>query len=1570
MNEDIKNKMKITLEQDHPNAYSTIRDDLEKIHDKNVYWTDIEDVNPEFFDDPLHNQIVEIQTRIKALEEFFGANYEKDENGNFINNPFDLRITRTELGLMRRPIIDSHIPEFEAESDEIPSPEERLFELEKRFQYLQEEGLTDKINELNSIIEQLKRLEEDIKFEANIEQEIKDARVTLSGETKNTLNERLDEDFRKISELINDVNYFEKEGYVIHQDKSIPGKTKDLHIYGRTDYNLVQGDTNESQFLPVTPDGISNKPIRKLEFSRGNAVFVKSIQGYTYESLINDEKFAGDEHKSEHTPPRSTSYTIEDTEQGETVTMKSIDGATLLDVTTSKFPEDGIIMPFLPSDGVYSILDNEEEGSVSLGKVKGRSVKNEIITGITDSITVGSKPEDSATPVSLDEKTEFSVNSVMGRMIENSIVGDSRSVSKMPVYDDLKEDDTVYIDGIDGKTVIDILATCDTTPLQIETTTLLDVKKTLLENERIFVKEGRFRELSIHGRTLNNLGLTPKKEKLIVFSNSISPIDVLEDKEPTEITEIKVKGKTYNNVLNNIGQTELIESIDSELNLYDLFVNEKYGINVALDTESYPTDINIIGNENNKSEFIELRSYRKDDSYESVHTITPLKLSSNDKMHLTLDENKYEVERSGSIVSSGHLYSKDDVLFYSIKEDGQPYKLPDGTRNVYNTSEQAESIYIKEIELNGTEIWKLKTIAQNKINSTVFNYDLPSNVVLPSSNSIMANFDFDSDEKKYFKKSVAGNEGTNKYEDEAISITNKGQVEIRISFDRMGGNKLEDFCNYLSKHPITIRVQLEYPETTKVPYGEKIIKKYDFQPTLPTNFRIYDGYKFELVSNNICKISMTLPTYNRYTVNNGIYTVVTRKGNYVNEVDCSTRGNYLVNVKDKAIYVDTKEPQIMLLKGDLEGDSVIQSLSYEEISLSPSYNKGRNPISIYIGDTKLPVTSSQLAEGASVTFSLIDENIMTDTEIRIEGNEDELAQLEFTYNSLHKFNSNIDVSDNGLTEYTAVDVLEDGTVNRKELFVAKDITAEQDGLLFITEQMMHNPMLFEGNYMKDHFGNYFEGVKSVTLPCELRGFGSKYCDSYNYNTKVLTRYTDILVLSEPDNCETWSNGVKINIYRDGVSSNWFDNRSLNTIASPNADVVYLDKDHIGIKTSETLAQFKERIAEEPIEVYFALLKPVEISKEDLDKLDSQKLDPRYEDMFSYNGEIIKVDSIVPPTFKYKTRSHNYFENVNIEEKEYIMTSEFDGEGFISICGIPISIDSIDKQKIDLRGTDLTENNKVIRTSGFNNIYGLSIYEANDSFLYGLDDVTSIGDTGSIDIFTIGKNKINIHDFSDKAENDLLYIDKKESSMSIRVDILEDKEYTYSFNVLNGSGLIKIKLDGFNMSEDYFKFEEGIFEFHISDTNMVEIEIITKEDNVVIVDMQLEEGNDITEFESYYKSGYSIKLDEPLMSYNNDCKDSIKIGVDDYKAIIERNVGCIIIDNWEEDGDNFRHTLDLNLIEYKCNYMKDTVVKLQNNNSLIIPKEIFITLDLEQQPVQIIYPLQKTIKEIVDISPIQ
>ena len=55
---------KITLNETHPNAFSTIREDLETISNEAVYWTDFDGIIDEIYPDTFQQKLIEIESKL------------------------------------------------------------------------------------------------------------------------------------------------------------------------------------------------------------------------------------------------------------------------------------------------------------------------------------------------------------------------------------------------------------------------------------------------------------------------------------------------------------------------------------------------------------------------------------------------------------------------------------------------------------------------------------------------------------------------------------------------------------------------------------------------------------------------------------------------------------------------------------------------------------------------------------------------------------------------------------------------------------------------------------------------------------------------------------------------------------------------------------------------------------------------------------------------------------------------------------------------------------------------------------------------------------------------------------------------------------------------------------------------------------------------------------------------------------------------------------------------------------------------------------------------------------------
>ena len=1634
---------KINLNETYPNAFGTIREDLKTVANSAIYWeeyTDGEDI--EIYPDSFQEQVARIESELKEIREFININFKEG------NNSFDVRLTRTELALNRRPYIDNPDSYDHISGEDVPDLEQRLFELEQKFLLIKQrdyyEGVIDSLEEINKyedlpeIIEQLNKLKEDIGFYSNLESEITNARITTSGNKKETLGERLDEDFQYLHDLIKDVNYHEAEGYIIKKDKTIAGWTKDLILSGRTDYNVAQGDTTSGQILPFIPKESENESvIRSIEvplFEEGTfnlevkvttsgepisihkgksastriigklpngtvikvksifkeeetgllwggieyeynlnesgyiclsycvpeplinrAVNIGSIQGYTYNSLI-DKDIKG---TSLYTPPRSTSYVYEGTDGQNYIRIKSIEGATIQDVTTSSFPEEGTIMPFLPSDGEFSFTNNHEEGEVTLGSIKGKLVKNEIIDGETSHIVIGVKPE-ASNIVTFDESTNLNISKIQGNMIENVIVGDSYSAVELPlenVTEELTSGDKIYVDSIEGKSVINLLANCDTTPLTTEITSRLDVTKSLLDKpNKIFAKEGRFREFNLCGNTMTNIGLKPKEDSHTIYENSFTPIDIISDKEETEVTKLIIKGRTYENVLKPIGETERIERFSNENLELEPIKGYKW---IDLETETPINEFKIKGNEISK--FVELRTYYANGSYDSIRPIQPIELLSKDDIYDEIDiVNKTLTKRlikdeSGQIIeispitNSIKFFGRYDTYFYGNEE------LPDGTKDVYNIISGEESINLYHLTFDGTQRWVIKTIAKNKDNTAVFNFQLPTGLVFPSENNIKANFN-----TTMFEKSIAGNNGTNAIDKEAISITKSGLVELRIEKAKIGGSSnpsVSDLNNYLAENNFTITVKYQNPIVSKVPYSE-VKDKYNFK-SHATEFYIQDGYQFEAIcdeSLNPCIISMILPTYNRYPIpksDTDVYTLVS-KGNYLNgNTEEFINGNKVL-VDPEVIYLKNKEPEVMLLKGDISGDYKLNTRFYKYGEKIPYNLVGTKLVINEDTIIKLDSEVSEIHKGKDITFEFDDKELTTTMYIELIGNNIEIAEFEVKFTSLHRFEVIGHINENNATEYTIVDVTSNGE-NDKELIHGYDIEERA----IYTEKLLQQPMLFEGNYLRTHFLKYFDGMQSVENPIVndlhfnriMRGF-EEYRDKYNYNTKEFTKVIDSIILNGSEN---WITDGEIKKFKPDNES--WNNRPVNIYKISNKDAVYIDGDYI------CLNQDFELSSENTVEILFVV--PESVTFDDYTNFP----------MPEFDGSTIEIDgSIVPPVIEFKSRSHNYFENVKgIESgKTYTVTSECEGDGQLLICGNFINGISNLEHEVFKFEDNCNGSKDVVFALGFNNIRNLAMYEDEiGTNLYGLDSISSVGDNGILEVYTIGRNKLDIEAFTTDGdiiiESDLIRI-RENGTLTTRLE-LENKNYVFSFETLIGSGIVSLKVDGRDVEN--IEFGEGKFTHLIPNCNIVDISILTYEDMNIIIHMQLvEEKDQYEEFESFYRSGYSIRLLAPLMSISNECKDILEISPDSfYNSIIRRNIGRLIADKWVEVLNDsgkiigYKCDIGVQLSEYRSNYSFEL-----EGTEIFIERNMFLTLDLEREPLIIIYKLNKPIIETVMIEP--
>ena len=1587
---------KITLNETHPNAFSTIREDLETISNEAVYWTDFDGIIDEIYPDTFQQKLIEIESELNRIRDFVGANYVKDEDGN-VGNSFDVRLTQAEVSLNRRPILsdkpadfNDFVNDFETDEDgnpiiPLPDPNDfgsKLFNLEQEFDSLKQkfdyfknkEDFRANIVEFRGLVEELRQLKDAItdleaksEFKLNVENEIKDARVsTFGSEEEKTLGERLDKDFQYLHDLIKDVNYNEFDGYNIQADETIAGWTKNLTLEGRTDYNVVLGDTSECQVIPIIPEDAKDKAVRSVEV-KGSAVNVGTIQGYTYTSLMGEDgKDVGG--ISPYTPPRSVSYLYEGTKEDQYISMGSVEGATIQDVVISTF-EPGTVMPFLPSDGEYSTSNNKTEGQATLGSIRGKSVKNEILNGETSIVNIGLKPDPTTNTIMFDSETIIHVGNIHGNMIENVIIGDSYSESDLPVediYEELAAGDRVYIDRIDGKTVVNLLSNCDTSPEKTEVTSRLNARDTLFNSpERIIPKEGRFKEFTIEGNTMKNIGLEPDNSTCSIFGNSFVPHEQIEGYHglDTKINSITIKGRVYENVLKPIGETDTVDVIANGALELDNIIDNKYGW-IKIEPGVNLPEIRVCGN--GKSVFTELRSYYDNGEYDSIRPIKPQVLLSKGDVYDEIDINgrrliqRLEIDGSGNIVekatvekSTIELYRKDDIVFYNnINLDG------DIVQNVYNIVEEKEYDYLHTITFDGNskQLWSLKATAQNKVNTIVFRYQLPPGIETPTDNNTMAIF-----ESNMFKKSTAGNSGTNAVDEEAISINRAGYLELRISKTKIGAESSDTNSDliiklrkFLEKNKLVVTVKFENPIVHENVSYDTIKDKYDFTPNSRFDIQVQNGYKFEAVTNSDdpCRLIMKLPTYNRYPVPSDtiteIYTLVL-KGNYLNGNLTEYIDGNKVLTNPKVIYLRDKEYDVMLLKGDL----------HEVDNLNTRYFEYGEKVSIDMKDAKLNVNGKQLDVVLDKPYK--DLNLTTMSEISITGCDDEIAEFEINFDSLFDFNVIGNLNKNNGVEYTVVELGEE-----QYRVVVSDI---KDKHIHV-DTAMHRPMLFEGRYDNTYFRQYFDGMLSVenpvfrnvasedleplTIQRIMRGFKGKdgiteYRDSYNFITKEFNRNIGCVIID--GNTPLVPDGES-RYYNPGTKE-WTDGRLSKEAYMISDDNSYVLGNHIYVDPNFDFSKGN-------IEVLYVLKDTEVASKDDFTNFPVPV----------YDGGIIDIEgSIVPPKLIYKTHSYNYFENVKglRNGESYMITSECKGEGQLLIGDYPIGdLSSLDTMSFTLN-FDVPET-VCVRAVGFEDIRNLTLYEDFDgSEVFGVEGMSSIGDNNVIEIYAEGRNKLNIHDLNKVGIIDIrddLVLMAKDSKLTSQLH-LKDRDYLLSFTSLIGSGKVSLLIDG--MTAIDVEFSEGDFNYLIEKCNILDIAIVSDEDETMLINLQLAENDGDIEFEPYYRSGYSIKLASPLMSIGRDCKDILEISPDSYyDSFVRRRIGRLVANKWveTEDGSAYKCNIGVILNKFISNYSIFEV----RGNELFIDKYTYLTLELDKKPLVIIYELEKTELESVVIEP--
>lgn len=629
MANDTKYPVQDMVSNDRNISFDTVREDLKRTRSQTTLFSDSDvllDIEPNV-EEQLREQVSNLTNEMNALNTDM-QQYKSDMDQHVQTVvQYEERMQQVESHAINSPTITEYNGEFD--NTNIPGAEDRLFDLETKVdQLVQDISTTDGIGRIKDAVKDaneavaklddlIEKAEQELLPIDEVAKEIDAAKVSMTGTKEKTLAGRLTKDFRRITDILEDANYIEREGYTIHETKNtLGGYTRDLNLQGNTVHNLINGDSTNTLITPVHAN--EREKIFEIEASdKPRSVMISSIEGETLTNVITES--SSEERTLPFAPPRSTNYTLDNAIGNHTIQVESIEGSTVQNlVEQEEYPEEGIQLPYIPEDGIHSHMDNVESGYVDLSKIKGHSVKNELLADDTSSILVNLRPnsgEDTVINNSLKPENKVIVNTIQGRTIQNVITSDSKTETPIPLANDNESDsftlenclgEEVYIDEIKGVTMHNVLTGNETSPWLYAYGDTFNIKDNLKYDNNLFAINGRFNEFIIEGNTNMNLNISDagETEPVLLSDNHVYEMSNISENDylpnvKKNILKFSINGETVKNCLDYVGETTDLYTESKKTFLeQDLNEGRDYLENIFL-----PCSDMLINNDNTHTEY-------------------------------------------------------------------------------------------------------------------------------------------------------------------------------------------------------------------------------------------------------------------------------------------------------------------------------------------------------------------------------------------------------------------------------------------------------------------------------------------------------------------------------------------------------------------------------------------------------------------------------------------------------------------------------------------------------------------------------------------------------------------------------------------------------------------------------------------------------------------------------------------------------------------------------------------------------------------------------------------------------